>query len=422
MATKKWSTTGLKISEDTKKLKNNYNTSNQNYTNFINAGPQTSAQTTDFYTRLQKLQNNNKLSDNFKYGNQNGYNKALNSLTTREPFKYDLSNDTLYQQAKDQYQQLGKTAMADTIGQASAMTGGYGNSYATTAGSQAYQGYLQQLNNNIADYYNLALGAYDSETNRLQGNFNAFATDRGQQANEWAQNWGVYNERLNNLSNMWANSRDYDLNSYNTQASQLGNLNSQNYNAYNDSENRDFDLWKTTNDNLISLYNLRDTWEQNQITNNQNQQQIDEAERHNKSTEKLDEKSIDETGRHNKVTEKQTDTSNTIDYLYKLYSSKSGSSSSSKSGSKSSSTSATSSDVSKVLKYASQMIENNDSYRLYDYLVHLDEKYDSEIPSILNALGLSAKWLSDFRDNSEKDPFNNNKKFNNPFSNAPITF
>ena len=143
MATQRWSTKGFKVSDDTKDLKNKYNTSNQNYNSFVNNGVQNSPQTTQYWNDLQKLQKNNKLSGTFNYGNQAGYNNALNNLTNREAFKYDLSNDQLYQQAKDQYQQMGKTAMADTIGQASAMTGGYGNSYATTAGSQAYQNYLQ---------------------------------------------------------------------------------------------------------------------------------------------------------------------------------------------------------------------------------------------------------------------------------------
>ena len=367
MATQRWSTKGFKVSNDTKDLKNKYNTSYQNYNSFVNNGVQTSPQTTQYWNDLQKLQKNNKLSGTFNYGNQAGYNNALNTLTNREAFKYDLSNDQLYQQAKDQYQQMGKTAMADTIGQASAMTGGYGNSYATTAGSQAYQSYLQQLNNNIADYYNLALGAYNSETDRLQGNFNAFATDRGQQANEWSQNWGVYNDRFNNLSNAWANSRDYDLNAYNTQASQLGNVNSQNYNAYNDSESRDVDLWKTSNDNRLSLYNLRDNWKQNQ-------------------------QQINETVRHNKATEAEAQRANNIDYYSKLMN---GSSGSSNSGSNSGNN-VTTTEINKVLSYAGKMAKDANWSQLANYLNNLDSKYDGEIPNILNSIGLSSNWLSDF--------------------------
>ena len=61
-------------------------------------------------------------------------------------FNYDVNGDPLYQQYKHSYMTQGKQAMEDTIGQAAAMTGGYGNSYATAAGGQAYQSYLDQLN------------------------------------------------------------------------------------------------------------------------------------------------------------------------------------------------------------------------------------------------------------------------------------
>ena len=284
---------------------------------------------------------------------------------------------------------MGKTAMADTIGQASAMTGGYGNSYATTAGSQAYQSYLQQLNNNIADYYNLALGAYNSETDRLQGNFNAFATDRGQQANEWSQNWGVYNDRFNNLSNAWANSRDYDLNAYNTQASQLGNVNAQNYNAYNDSEGRDVDIWKTSNDNRLSLYNLRDNWKQNQ-------------------------QQINETVRHNKATEAESQRANNIDYYSKLTN---GSSGSSNSGSNSGNNGVTNSEINKVITYAKNMKESKSYKELANYLNNLGSDFDNEIPYILNSIGLGSNWISEYyTKDKDKDKIDNDF----PFTRDPI--
>ena len=47
---------------------------------------------------------------------------ALYKINNREKFAYDLNGDALYQQYKDQYMNLGKLAMQDTIGQASAMT------------------------------------------------------------------------------------------------------------------------------------------------------------------------------------------------------------------------------------------------------------------------------------------------------------
>lgn len=90
-----------------------------------------------------------------------------NQIVNREKFSYDLNSDALYQQYKDQYTQLGKMAMEDTMGQAATMTGGYGNSYAATAGNQAYQGYLQQLNDKVPEFYGMALDRYNQESEEL---------------------------------------------------------------------------------------------------------------------------------------------------------------------------------------------------------------------------------------------------------------
>lgn len=84
-------------------------------------------------------------------------------IVNRKDFTYDLNSDALYQQYKDQYAQMGQMAMMDTMGQASAMTGGYGNSYAQGVGQQAYQGYLQQLNDKVPELYGIALDQYNQE-------------------------------------------------------------------------------------------------------------------------------------------------------------------------------------------------------------------------------------------------------------------
>lgn len=91
-----------------------------------------------------------------------------NQIMNRNPFTFDLNGDALYNQYKDQYTQQGKQAMMDTMGQAAAMTGGYGNSYAQTAGQQAYQQYLTQLNNIVPDLYNMAWNRYTQEGDELQ--------------------------------------------------------------------------------------------------------------------------------------------------------------------------------------------------------------------------------------------------------------
>jgi hypothetical protein len=61
--------------------------------------------------------------------------------------------------------------MMDTMGQAQAMTGGYGNSYAQNVGQQAYQGQLQQLNDKIPELYQLALSKYQTDGGQLMDQF-----------------------------------------------------------------------------------------------------------------------------------------------------------------------------------------------------------------------------------------------------------
>lgn len=371
MASQKWKVDGFKTSKETQGYKKDANNSIANYSNFVNQGIQTSPATNNFYNQLQKLQNSNKLSGTFNYDNQKGYNQALSNLANQPKFSYDLSKDTLYNQMKDQYQVMGQQAMADTIGQASAMTGGYGNSYATTAGSQAYQGYMQQLNNNIADLYNLALNTHTAETNRLQNIFNAYSTDRGTKNNEWQGNWNVYNNRFSNLANAYSDSRNGDINTYNTQANAMGNVSNLKQNRADKSETMDYNLWDKTNQNKISLYGLRDTWKQNKAENYYKGKAL-------KADTDYKNKALNEEITHNRNTEG-------LSMLSAL----------SKSNGSSSSTKKTY--LSKIISNASEMVKNSNWAKLAKYLSNLDEKYtNNDVYDILNAIGLPKTFLVDF--------------------------
>lgn len=144
------------------------------------------------------------------------YDKIMN----REQFSYDLNGDALYQQYKDKYQTQGKQAMMDTMGNASALTGGYGSSYASTAGNQAYQQWLQQLNDVVPDLYNAAYNRYQQEGNDLMNQYNMaygqyrdqvgdWETERNYAANDyWQQYDADYNAYLNAV-NQYYTERDY---------------------------------------------------------------------------------------------------------------------------------------------------------------------------------------------------------------------
>lgn len=126
----------------------------------------------------------------FNYSRQEALDNAVNSILNRGDFNYDINGDSLYNQYKDNYMNLGRLAMQDAMGQASAMTGGYGNSYASSVGNQAYQGYISQLNDVIPQLYSLALDRYNAEGDRIMNQYGILSDDR---ANEY----GLYNDDYN---------------------------------------------------------------------------------------------------------------------------------------------------------------------------------------------------------------------------------
>ena len=95
-------------------------------------------------------------------------NDTYNAITNRQPFTYDVNGDALYQQYRDKYIQGGKMAMKDTMGQAAALTGGYGSSYGQAVGQQQYDAYLQNLNDVIPQLYDTAYQRYRDQGNDLE--------------------------------------------------------------------------------------------------------------------------------------------------------------------------------------------------------------------------------------------------------------
>ena len=128
----------------------------------------------------------------------------LNGILNREDFSYDMNNDQLYQQYKDSYMRQGQQAMRDTIAQASALTGGYGSTYAQTAGSQAYDQYLMGLNDKVPELYQIAYDMYQDEGNEMYNQLSALQglddTDYSRyrdEVNDYFTNRDYYNTRYN---------------------------------------------------------------------------------------------------------------------------------------------------------------------------------------------------------------------------------
>lgn len=128
------------------------------------------------------------------------------SILTRPAFQYDAAADPLYQQYRDNYVNLGRMAMMDTMGQAAALTGGYGSSYGQMAGQQAYTGYLQGLNNVIPELYQLAMDAYDRQNQQLYDQFGLLSSLD-------SRDYGRYMDGLGR----WQSDRDYLTGRYDTE-------------------------------------------------------------------------------------------------------------------------------------------------------------------------------------------------------------
>ena len=145
---------------------------------------------------------------------QGQLNEIMDKILNREKFSYDMNADALYQQYKDQYVNQGKMAMMDTMGQAAAMTGGYGNSYGQSVGQQAYQGYLQQLNDRIPELYQLALNKYQMEGDALMDQYGILGAKEEQEYGRHRDQVGDWERELARLQGQYQDERNFDYGRY----------------------------------------------------------------------------------------------------------------------------------------------------------------------------------------------------------------
>ena len=114
---------------------------------------------------MSTVKNSNKKSTvpEYKSRYSDAVKSNLSSVLEGKKFNYDIGSDKLFSHYKDSYTKAGKTAMEDTVGNASMLTGGYANSYAVTAGQQAYDSYMSKLNDKIPELEQRAYERYRDE-------------------------------------------------------------------------------------------------------------------------------------------------------------------------------------------------------------------------------------------------------------------
>lgn len=192
----------------------------------------------------------------------------MDQINNRKEFSYDLNGDALYQQYKDQFVTQGKLASMDTMGQAAAMTGGYGNSFAQNAGQQAYHGYLQQLNDKVPELYQLALDKYNMEGEQLLNKYgialDAYNREYGEHrdaVSDWNQERSYLTDQLNDERSweygLFSDGEDRRLNEYNLAYAKLQDtLNRADSNYWN---SRGQDYTEYSNDRNLSYNQHQDS-------------------------------------------------------------------------------------------------------------------------------------------------------------------
>ena len=140
----------------------------KNNLNYYGQGYQQSQRVTDAQDYLQSIIDKQPGEYQSKYAGK--IEDLYDQIMNRPKYSYDVNKDPAYQQYKQHYTTLGQRAMQDTVGNAAALTGGYGNSWAATAGSQAYQQYLQQLNDMVPQLEQNAYARYNQEGQDMRQN------------------------------------------------------------------------------------------------------------------------------------------------------------------------------------------------------------------------------------------------------------
>lgn len=162
----------------------------------------------DAYDYLQSIINSKPGEYQSRYSDQ--LQSMLDQIMNREAFQYDASADPLFQIYQDQYILGGKRAMQDAMGQAAAMTGGYGNSYAQTVGQQTYNQYMENLMGMIPELSQMAYERYQDEGEALERNYGLLKAEEDQDYNRYRDIVGDWQTERQLAESTYGTERGFD--------------------------------------------------------------------------------------------------------------------------------------------------------------------------------------------------------------------
>ena len=218
-----------------------------------------------------------KIDQGYAGTHKEALNNLLNDFMNREDFEYDVDKDQMFQQALASAMGSGKTAMQDTMGQAAALTGGYGSTYATTAGNQAYNAFIEDAYNNLPEYYNMALAAYEAEGQQMLQQYNMLDAADTKEYGQWYDDVNLTYQSVRDMVsdeyNQWNANQTMYANTANMQLAENAQIGNNLYNMYsvasNEYENayaKDWQNWQQSIDSAYKMANMQS----NDYWNNEN--------------------------------------------------------------------------------------------------------------------------------------------------------
>lgn len=156
----------------------------------------------------ETLQSTKPISFSRKWGDQ--IDELLNNINQPREFKWNFNDDELFKLYADEYTQNGRQASMDAMGQAAALTGGYGNSYAQQVGNQAYDEYLRALYDKGMDLRDRAYEQWQNEGQDMHDRLGALQNAEQQEYDRYRDEVGDWKDERNFNYEKDINQRDYD--------------------------------------------------------------------------------------------------------------------------------------------------------------------------------------------------------------------
>ena len=154
--------------------------------------------------------------EDYTSGFESRLQELYDQIAGREAFSYDPEEDEMYKRYAKLYAAQGAAAMEDTMGQAAALTGGYGSSYAQAVGQQAYDRYLGELAALVPELRQAALAEYTQEGKALTDRYGLLRQQESAAYDRWQDTVAQWQKALAQAQSEYDDTAAQDAKSYQT--------------------------------------------------------------------------------------------------------------------------------------------------------------------------------------------------------------